>query len=104
MANSKVEVVGVRTESANPVVNNRKVASYAGAFIALLLGSGFATGQELMQYFASYGYLGLIGILITFILLTVLAVELIYASYTQQFENLNDIYVHMAGKAAGKFF
>ena len=104
MANSKVEVVEVRTESANPVVNNRKVASYAGAFIALLLGSGFATGQELMQYFASYGYLGLIGILITFILLTVLAVELIYAGYTQQFENPNDIYVHMAGKAAGRFF
>ncbi len=94
----------MRTESANPVINNRKVSSYAGAFIALLIGSGFATGQELIQFFASYGYLGLIGILITFILLTVLAVELIYASYTQQFENLNDIYVHMAGKAAGKFF
>lgn len=104
MANSKVEVVGVRTESTNPVVNNRKVVSYAGAFIALLIGSGFATGQELMQYFASYGYLGLIGIFITFILLTVLAIELIYAGYTQQFDNPNDIYTHMAGKAGGKFF
>lgn len=29
-----------------------KVINYAGAFIALLIGSGFATGQELLQYFA----------------------------------------------------
>ncbi|MGX7145381.1 YkvI family membrane protein [Facklamia languida] len=86
------------------VVDKRKMISYAGAFIALLIGSGFATGQELMQYFASYGYLGMLGIFLTFVLLAFLGVELIYAGYTQNFENPNDIYTYFVGNIGGKFF
>lgn len=86
------------------VVDKRKVISYAGAFIALLIGSGFATGQELMQYFSSYGYLGMLGVLITFILLSIVGVELIYAGFTAKFENPNDIYTYLGGKYVGKFF
>lgn len=40
------------------VVKPQKVLTIAGSFIALLIGSGFATGQEIMQYFASYGWWG----------------------------------------------
>ncbi|MBG9981181.1 YkvI family membrane protein [Facklamia lactis] len=88
----------------NQEVNGRKVISYGGAFIALLIGSGFATGQELMQYFAAYGYMGIVAIALVFILLTVLAIELIYAGYTQQFKNPNDVYTYFGGKIGGKFF
>ena len=35
-----------------------RVATYAGAFIAFLIGSGFATGQEVVQYFSAYGWQG----------------------------------------------
>ena len=41
-----------------------------GACIALLIGSGFATGQEIMQYFVAYGHAGLISILLMFALFT----------------------------------
>ena len=31
------------------------VMKFAGAYIAFLIGSGFATGQEIMQFFSSNG-------------------------------------------------
>lgn len=38
-----------------------RVLTYGGAIIAFLIGSGFATGQEILQYFTSYGYWGVFG-------------------------------------------
>ena len=46
------------------VVNWGRVFTFAGAFIAFLIGSGFATGQEVLQYFSSYGYMGLAGVIV----------------------------------------
>ncbi len=34
----------------------KNIMKYAGAFIAWVIGSGFATGQEILQFFGSYGY------------------------------------------------
>lgn len=38
-----------------------RVLSYTGAIVAFLIGSGFATGQAILQYFTSYGYWGVFG-------------------------------------------
>ena len=35
--------------------DKKAVMKYAGAFIAWVIGSGFATGQEILQFFTSYG-------------------------------------------------
>lgn len=40
------------------------VIKLAGAFCAFLIGAGFATGQEIMQYFTNYGIAKAIGVLI----------------------------------------
>ena len=34
----------------------KAIIKYAGAFIAWVVGSGFATGQEILRFFSSYGY------------------------------------------------
>jgi uncharacterized membrane protein YkvI len=34
--------------------SNKAVIKYTGAFIAWVIGSGFATGQEALQFFSSY--------------------------------------------------
>ena len=34
----------------------RAVIRIAGAYVAWVMGSGFATGQEILQFFTSYGY------------------------------------------------
>ncbi len=36
--------------------SRKNIIKFAGAFIAWVIGSGFATGQEILQFFSSYGY------------------------------------------------
>ena len=35
------------------------------AFVGLIVGAGFASGQEVMQYFTSFGIWGTVGAIIT---------------------------------------
>lgn len=44
------------------------ILKFAGAYIAFIIGSGFATGQEIMQFFASNGLYSIGSILISLIL------------------------------------
>lgn len=36
--------------------SKRAVTKFAGAFMAWVIGAGFATGQGTLQFFTSYGY------------------------------------------------
>ena len=49
-------------------VNVKTVISFAGAYVATVIGSGFATGQEIMQFFSFYGFAGIIGGIISMVL------------------------------------
>lgn len=77
---------------------------FAGAFIAFLIGSGFATGQEVLQYFTSYGYMGLVGAFVVFILFLYVGTEFMTAGYREQFEKGSDIYKYYGGKYVGMFY
>ena len=57
------------------------VFGFAGAFCALLIGSGFATGQEVMQYFVSYGYWGLAGAMVVLVLFLYVGREFMAVGY-----------------------
>jgi len=53
----------------------REISAMAGAFVGILVGAGFSSGQEIVQFFAGYGRVGLLGCLVTavgFLLLPVL--------------------------------
>lgn len=49
----------------------KKTISIALAFVGLLVGAGFATGQEVIQYFISFGWTGIIGAVISGIVMSV---------------------------------
>lgn len=57
------------------------VMKFAGAFIAFIIGSGFATGQEIMQFFTSNGLNSLVSILISLILFTYFGSTVMEAGY-----------------------
>lgn len=86
------------------MVSWKNVIAYAGAFIAFLIGSGFATGQEIMQYFAAYGYWGIAAVGVIFILFLYVGISFITVGYKEQFERPNDVYTYYCGKYVGKFF
>lgn len=85
-------------------MNIKKAVILAGAIIALVIGSGFATGQEIVQYFSSYGLQSLLALL-------VFAVCFIYYNYSfakvgsqEKYEIGNDVYRYYCGKYLGTFF
>lgn len=80
------------------------VIKFAGAFIAYLIGSGFATGQEILQYFTSYGYYGLLVGLFTVVCLIYVGGEFMTVGYQARFSNVNDIYRYYCGKYIGTFY
>jgi uncharacterized membrane protein YkvI len=88
----------------NKKVNIKQVISFAGAFIAFLIGSGFATGQEVMQYFAAYGYKGIAGVAVAFVLFLYVGVSFITAGQRNKFAKGNDIYTYYCGNIIGKFY
>lgn len=87
----------------NNKVNWSRVLILAGAIIAFTIGSGFATGQEIIQYFTAYGVKGICTVLL-------FAVFFIYYNYNfakagaeQRFEKGNDVYKFYCGKYIGTF-
>lgn len=85
-------------------VSLKTVIKFAGAFTAFLIGSGFATGQEVLQYFASYGYLGVLGAILTLLLLTYVGVSFLTVGQRENFDKGSDIYRYYCGKKLGTFF
>lgn len=82
-----------------------RVLTYAGAIMAFLIGSGFATGQEIMQYYASYGFWGLFGTgAIVLVLISFVSVQFLTVGRREKFEKPSQIFEYYAGKYVGKFF
>ncbi|QCU78558.1 hypothetical protein E7744_10635 [Citricoccus sp. SGAir0253] len=89
------------TEKASPL----RVLTYAGAIIAFLIGSGFATGQEILQYFASYGYWGVFGTgLVVLALITYVCVEFLVVGQARRFDRPSRIFHYYGGKYLGTFY
>lgn len=82
----------------------KMVFSFAGAFIAFLIGSGFATGQEVLQYFSSYGFKGLLGVLTVSLLFFYVGSSFMSVGQKHKFENGNEIYKYYCGDKIGTFF
>lgn len=80
------------------------IVRVAGAGISLAIGSGFATGQVVMQYFAVYGLKGVLGTIV-FVMLDIYAnIHFIQIGYEKQFEHGNDVYKYYCGKYLGAFY
>lgn len=73
----------------------------SGAYLAYLAGSGFGSGQEIMQYFTSYGYAGILGILISAVLWASYAVFIVRDSRKFQLTSLHQVYLFYCGKYLG---
>src|SRR5699024_7585772 len=73
----------------------------AGANIAYGAGSGFGSGQEVMQYFTSYGYYGLIGIVISALLWILFDNFVLIDTRKYKLSTLRSVYEHYCGKWLG---
>lgn len=74
----------------------------ASAHVAYSAGSGFGTGQEMMQFFTSYGYAGLVGVVVSLGLATVFDVIVITDTRKFNLQSLHSVFTHYTGKTVGK--
>lgn len=76
----------------------------AGAFVAWVVGSGFATGQEILQFFTSFGlnsYFTAALVLVEFAVFGILLVDL---GYEHRAVEGYDHFTHICGKKVGIFY
>ena len=84
--------------------NFGKIVTLTGAYLGFLIGSGVATGQELMQYYSPYGFKVFGTALTIAVILIVANYGFSYAGKTGKLKTGGDVFVFYCGKYAGRAF
>ncbi|MGL4912566.1 MAG: YkvI family membrane protein [Romboutsia sp.] len=82
----------------------KEVIKFAGTYISVCIGSGFATGQEIMQFFSAHGMISIFSNLICMILLAYCGASLLKIGKTAKLKSSNDIFIYLCGDKIGGFF
>ncbi len=82
----------------------KRVLILAGAIIAFTIGSGFATGQEIIQYYTAYGRKSLLVILVFAVAFLYYNLNFAKVGAEEKLEHGNDVYKYYCGKYIGTFF
>ena len=80
------------------------IIRFAGAYIAYIIGSGFATGQEIIQFYTSYGYLSVGAILISMFFFAWVGSTVMKVGYDHKNEPEGGAYQRYCGKYLGTFY
>lgn len=72
--------------------------------VGTIIGAGFASGREIWEFFSSYGYQSMQGILISMILFGVSSIFILWISYKHQTDNYFDLLKILMGGNAAKIF
>jgi len=85
-------------------VSFKKVFLLAGAICAYWIGSGFSTGQEVLQFFTTSGTNGFFAALIFLAVMSVLTYILYGVGQKEQFANPYDVFEYYCGKVIGQIY
>jgi uncharacterized membrane protein YkvI len=78
-----------------------KIARIAAIYAGTIMGAGFASGQELTQFFVIYGSMGLVGLLLTACLFAWLGIAILEIGYTIKATSYHQILYYACGKKIG---
>lgn len=81
-----------------------KIMKYAGAYIAFEIGSGFATGQEILQFYTSYGLWSIAAAILSMVLFSWVGGLLMEMGYMYKDSDGIKPYNIICGKYAGAFY
>jgi uncharacterized membrane protein YkvI len=87
----------------NNKIDWKNVMKIMGAFVAFQIGAGFATGQEVVQYYGSFGgWYWLILPILVFIVTALYSITSFKAGMNEQFADPNMVYDYYCGDKFGK--
>ena len=84
--------------------NKKTVLRIMGAYVAWVMGSGFATGQEILQFFTSYGYRSFILLIINLAGFLVIGPAILETGYDNKENDDFNQCRYFCGDKAGKFY
>ncbi len=84
--------------------DRKSIIKYAGAFIAWVIGSGFATGQEVIQFFTSFGYSSYGVVLINLLGFIFISQVLFTTGYDYKSEASFNHFKYYCGEKLGTFY
>ena len=76
----------------------------AALYAAIILGAGFASGQELLQYFVSYGTSGLWGLIVAGVLFALTGWAVLDICRREGCKDYRELMTHLVGKRLGLGF
>jgi uncharacterized membrane protein YkvI len=89
----------------NQPISIKKMLMVGGAYASYTIGAGFATGQEVLQFFGGWGtYANYLAVLISLIMTIYFTTSCYVTGQKQQFENSSECYSYYCGKYIGYFF
>lgn len=84
--------------------NKKTVIRIMGAYVAWVMGSGFATGQEILQFFTSYGYKSFILLAMNLVGFLVIGPAILEAGYNHKDHEGFSQFRFFCGDKAGRFY
>lgn len=73
----------------------------AGVYIGTIIGAGYASGQEILQFFTGYGWWGILGTVVTMVLYPVLGYYLVVLGRRVKAWSHKSVIYHICGKYLG---
>lgn len=73
----------------------------AGVYIGTIIGAGYASGQEILQFFTGYGWWGILGTLVTMAMYPLLGYYLIVLGKRLKAQSHKSVIYHICGKYLG---
>lgn len=82
----------------------KEIVMLAGAYISVCIGSGFATGQEILQFFSAQGSKSILAGIICMVLMMYCGARLFEIGKNIQLKYSNDIFTYLFGDFMGSIF
>lgn len=80
---------------------NRRTLQLASAYMSVIIGGGFASGQEVLQFFTSYGLYGIAGTLLSGFLFAFLGMQIARIGTSMQARSHKDVLNKLFGEKIG---
>lgn len=81
--------------------SGKKMLTLVGAYLAFQIGSGVATGQEIMQYYTPYGWKAIGTAVVIAMIFSVANYECAYAGHYGDIQKSSDVFAFYCGKRLG---
>lgn len=77
------------------------IIKISSVYIGVILGAGFLSGQEILNFFAIYGYMGLIGCVLSGLVFTLVGYKVLLICKENSITGIKDFLVTILGKHIG---